>query len=521
MYRDPAVTCCLRVLSADAASPDNDHAPGATITGLCENDILRFTLVGWQRPYVYIDDIAVPPDPAGCFSWQPGFVAGQVDIVVVDGALEHVFFVHIAASKAKLRAEVFDTMADEVHAFRAALLLGDTSATRQFGEEVCEGGLPLLVRLMRLLEHAPVFLQQVRAICGAPHRKLQAVHDAVPLCRIRRLPASALRMPTIVALATGQRLDGQHAEHTRIPAWLPSPTFDTPSNRMLKALLCRVVAHATEILVETRALRLGGDKVGQQQRLPRREAQVQMILDEARLLLRREPLASVTRLETSAAGYTQVAAQPAYSRACRTATKALWTGFGGATDHEQLPIRPTWGVYEAWCFVHLMRRLEKVFGAGPWRTLLSGCAGADEAYALTVAPGVAVEIYFQAIFHARDRAPGSGKAWSISRQRIPDIVVVVRTGEHCRFVVLDAKFRKHRHNVLEAMESAHLYRDSLRIGAQRPGWCVLLLPAPADVPHLEGNAFLDEHGVGTFSEFSPEGVGVDACIARIASWASA
>lgn len=86
--------------------------------------------------------------------------------------------------------------------------------------------------------------------------------------------------------------------------------------------------------------------------------------------------------------------------------------------------------------------------------------------------------------------------WSISRQRIPDFVLKVECGGQLRFIVLDAKYRASRANVLEAMESAHIYQDSLRIGLRRPEGSLLIVPSSGGVVWLENSAFQEEHRVG-------------------------
>jgi hypothetical protein len=69
-------------------------------------------------------------------------------------------------------------------------------------------------------------------------------------------------------------------------------------------------------------------------------------------------------------------------------------------------------------------------------------------------------------------------------------------------VVLDVKYRTSRVNVLDAMASAHVYQDSLRIGSRRPSATLLLIPAGGGAKWLEGIAFHSEHRVGVHV-FSP------------------
>lgn len=93
--------------------------------------------------------------------------------------------------------------------------------------------------------------------------------------------------------------------------------------------------------------------------------------------------------------------------------------------------------------------------------------------------------------------------WSVSRRREPDLVLVVHRGDEVRFVVLDAKYRASRANVLEAMASAHIYQDSLRIGSEKPYASLLLIPSGGGASWLEDEGFLEEHRVG-LHVFSPE-----------------
>jgi hypothetical protein len=86
--------------------------------------------------------------------------------------------------------------------------------------------------------------------------------------------------------------------------------------------------------------------------------------------------------------------------------------------------------------------------------------------------------------------------WSISKQRVPDLVLKVERAGDLRFVVLDAKYRTSRDSVLDAMESAHIYQDSLRIGSRRPEGSLLIVPSGGGAPWLEDPEFQTEHRVG-------------------------
>ena len=76
-------------------------------------------------------------------------------------------------------------------------------------------------------------------------------------------------------------------------------------------------------------------------------------------------------------------------------------------------------------------------------------------------------------------------------------------GAEQRFIVLDAKYRVSRENVLDAMGKAHIYQDSLRLGPHRPDLTLLLVPAGGGAPWLEQPQIITEHRVGIVA-MSPE-----------------
>jgi hypothetical protein len=78
----------------------------------------------------------------------------------------------------------------------------------------------------------------------------------------------------------------------------------------------------------------------------------------------------------------------------------------------------------------------------------------------------------------------------------PDLLLTIQAPGWRRFVLLDAKYHSSWANVLDAMTSAHVYRDSLRIGEQRPEAALLLLPAGGNAKEWEEPDFQRDHQVG-------------------------
>ena len=85
-------------------------------------------------------------------------------------------------------------------------------------------------------------------------------------------------------------------------------------------------------------------------------------------------------------------------------------------------------------------------------------------------------------------------------------------------MVFDAKWRSGKSNVLQAMESAHIYHDALRIDKKKPASCVLLLPGLPCVAELEKDEFIKMHGVGAVSAVLPAAAGLSQLRELIRTW---
>jgi hypothetical protein len=106
-------------------------------------------------------------------------------------------------------------------------------------------------------------------------------------------------------------------------------------------------------------------------------------------------------------------------------------------------------------------------------------------------------VLLQAHFPSWDQVTGSAYR-SVSRERWPDLLVTVTRGGTRRWIALDAKYRRARQNVLEAMESAHIYRDSLRWHGQRADAALLFVPAEPRASWLTDPAFHEAERVGAW-----------------------
>lgn len=205
------------------------------------------------------------------------------------------------------------------------------------------------------------------------------------------------------------------------------------------------------------------------------------------------PFPEVTKAEVTAAGLNAVASHPLCARFWRVSWEALRHGVIGPEPADWLPLNPTWELYERWCFLALRRWLKELLSDDvAWRD--SSPSGADSLLSGQSSNGTTVRLHLQRTFGSSENRPR--EFWSISGERRPDIVLDWRHGDDGGFLIFDAKYRVTRTNVLEAMESAHIYNDSLRMNQTRPVASVLLTPAYTEAPWLETSEFFDEHRSG-------------------------
>lgn len=490
---------------------------GGLISGLREDASYLLKVDGGTR--LYVDDVPLTEAHDGHFAWTSGFFAGRVEVISVDqNGTETSFYLEVVPANRKLQTAQFASMIDAIRRFDQRLLLGQASACLGFGNAGMSGKFDGLVRWERVKRHGSAFLTCVESITRMPHVKLKPVRQLLPLVQIKRLPVAALRDRRIVALATGQLSEHERIDSIRVNAHVPVETIDTAANRAICALLKRfrraIIALESWVMSDRGDLS-DADALG---RCNRRLAILRSLEANVGRLLNRYPFRAVDKPEITAAGLTQIAASPIYSRAFRTGTEALRLGVESQSSAEHLHVSPSWGVYETWCYVALANALESRLGVRlePGKSRFNDVSP-EVTLAARLPNGDELELLFQTTFRS-DGISSTRKAWSVSRERRPDIVLVASNGGAHRMLILDAKYRSGRSNVLDAMASAHIYRDSLFLEDRRPDLCLLLLPAASEVESLERPQTWETFGVGVVSAYSEGLDGVERCVEAIATW---
>jgi hypothetical protein len=489
--------------------------PPASNSGFREAASYQFDLPsGWS---VRVDDelLAGPAGGSPAGVWSPRFFAGEVTAEVRDsaGRLAGLFLLDVSPDPLKLGRDVFEQMIGELWAADPSLVLGDEPGTIQTGE--LGAFEDPWIAFARLRRHAGAFLAAVNRIAEQPRLRLVVARDSAPLHRVRRADRrtamSVLRSPA-VALFAGEAASSSWTGVCAVDVPVVETTVDSAANRAILSLMhamrrrARALLGALQKVVERETD--SDTRTALEARWPPRRDFLVGVVETLTRATRRAPWCDVYQAEITAAGLTAVASDPDYSRGWSRGWRALRQGVESGELTDRLWTSPTWEIYERWCFLNVGRLLRASLPERQWvlesrpRRRWLGVGAKDR-----------IELLLQPTFQAGP-AHAAGR-WSVSRQRVPDLLLSVVGDGAPRFVVLDAKYRASRQNVLEAMESAHLYQDSLRIRAERPRASLLIVPAAGGAPWLEDSDFQAEHRVGVWPHAPGQANALPSLVAQL------
>lgn len=479
----------------------NLHA-GVSAGGFRELGVYHF-FAHVEGATLYIDEApaqAAILDGAQGWRWQPGFYAGQVaaELVGADGHRLAEYRLDVAPDASKLGADVFDGMLDELYAFDPRLLLGTEAAQASVG--VVGDAAPPLLAYARLRRHGEALLNALRVVARQPLKRLQRERGLVPYHRVRRLDAASarnlLRRPDTAAFLRGNVALAEGAMPL-VEVSHSIDDLDNPANRALTTKLLAVRRRCVQVADALHDLAAreeeSGTRTPLQPRLARKLEFLESLAAKLAKVARLEPYVSVSRPEVTAAGLNAISAHPAYARAYRFAWSALRPGVAGDNRDETLWISPTWEIYERWCFIRVADCLRKLFSDLTW-TLRYPSAQTDSIRLVGKGGGIRIEACLQRTFPSGGSADGGLR--SVSLQLKPDLLMTMESGNVRRMLVLDAKYRISRQNVLDAMRSAHLYQDALRWDGARADCSLLLVPRGGGAPWLEDPEFHAANRVG-------------------------
>lgn len=447
---------------------------------------------------LYIDDEPLNDYPGriSCWGWQPRFFCGEVTAELVLSAKSDstLYLLDVSPDPKKMGRDAFAQMVRELWEEDPHLVVGAEPATTGSGlVGIDEDAWSAFARLRRYGHEAIRALEAIRA---RPMRKLRGRRDSVTVHQARRVDrhtAAILTRSSAIRLFADEMDEssiGEASERLNVPC--VESTLDSAANRAMLTLLLNLLRR-TRALAEKLEQLVKKDVKSEtrsplEARWPKRKQCLKDFESQFKRLLRMQPFSEVRREEITSAGLTAIAADPQYSRAWRLGRKVLRQGFDSTDNEERLWISPSWEIYERWCFIRFGKMLAEEWPEWGWQRKNSSHrwkGSSNRAQAVLI---------LQPAFLAN--RPGEEKRWSISKQRVPDLVLQVKRGVEIRFVVLDAKYRSTRANVLDAMGSAHIYQDALRIGNRRPEGSLLIVPASGGADWLESPEFQKEHRVG-------------------------
>jgi len=496
----------LHCIPEDGASFEIASGAEKTTSGFCELGRYSFTLTHKQQCTLVIDEVEI--ECARSFdeqrwSWQPGFYAGPVLAYLLNENGQELarYRFDVSPDPNKLGSDVFQSMVDSLYAFSPRLLVGTEWSQFNIGSN--ENASCLQLQYARIRHWGPHLLTAIQAVAQAPISKLVNNRALRPVHQVRKVDRTSL-----ISIARNYAAVDFLRNHRGMPYFdVPHSKLelDAPPNRALyfiiQAVLRRISRVKADLVAISNREKFSPTRSGLAPRKDRRLAFLSRLHEGLTQTLKCRPLNAVRRPEISAAGLNAISAHPAYSRTFRIGSRMLRPGIAGVSTDEQLWLSPTWEIYERWCYLRICELLQEILPQFDWKHRLS--EKPDNMSFEGSSADCQMILHYQLKFPAFDQSDRSDDAFfSISKERYPDIVLTSATPASRRMIVFDAKYRVARSSVLDAMESAHIYRDSLRWQGQAPQFCVLLVPSEGDAPWLEKLSFLKEHHVGAI-KFSP------------------
>ena len=450
---------------------------------------------------------------------------GRMDLSLVAAGYRTVLPLEIRPAGSKLDEACWEALLADLEAWLPGLTTGAE------GSRVGQVGLtgvsaPLLAEA--LLPLIPALERTLRALLEASRRRVRDRLEEVPLHRTKAVDRETMawlcRHPREAAWLDPELALEQKGAPPSLPHRTTMDTLDHPANRHVAWLVLRVVQRMDETAHALNAVT--GSKLTDTAAWAHARADaLRAAASRLRRMHRRSFLRALRPAPATESAMLVVMDQPLYARVHRLCRRLLAARFSLETGSEATATRPSFHLYELWCFLAVKRVLEDALGPSfQWRAAGLGkmlkLDGSGTGAVFTASNKAAtLQLLFNPRFPSALRKLKGRGPRSISSERRPDIVLTWATGQTRRWLVLDAKYRVGSQNLGQALESAHIYRDALRwpaFGGHCAGAWLLAPRRTTDADLWFQEEFHQEHGLGVL-ELRPGTAPPDTTNTRLAS----
>ena len=459
----------------------------------------------------------------GGISLELPMAVGRMELSLVADGHRTVLPLEVRPAGSKLDEACWEALLADLEAWLPGLTAGAE------GPRVGQVGLvgvaaPLLAEA--LLPLIPALERALRALLEAPRHRVRDLLEDVPLHRTKAVDRETMawlcRHPSQAAWLDPELALEQKGSPPSLPHRNTTDTLDHPANRHVAWLLLQVMKRLRETAGELERV-TGSELTNTTAWSSARSSALRGAAERLDRMHRRSFLRALRPAPASESAMLVVMDQPLYARVHRLCRRLLAARFSLETGPEANSTRPSYHLYELWCFLAVKRIVEEALGP-PFRWRAGGLGkllslnGSGTGATLTARNGASVlRLLFNPRFPSVLKKPKGRGPRSISSERRPDIVITWQRGAVRRWMVLDAKYRVGGQNLGQALGSAHIYRDALRwpaMGGHSEGaW--LLAPRRSDDSDLWfQEPFHDEHGLGVL-ELRPGTQPPPATIERI------
>jgi hypothetical protein len=474
--------------------------PNEKLSGFSERRDYLIRVVS-ERSRLYVDDSLLPKDSSQQYwIWSPGFYAGEVVAELeLEGRHEPLkFYFKVDPAPEKASCEKYLKYIQQIVDYAPSLVVGNEPARHAVSGRSSK--LSLWVSYARLRCYADQYLAGLRAVVDRPIVGHAHYREQVPIQCARRVDLTTIQRlrtnPALLSAIANRKYEGSAVlENNSLDIPLSEPTLDIPANSIVADQLHRVIRQVERLINGFSILKNNQSETETDiiSRMPRRLEYLGRLRNRLQKISRNYPFSEVQKLHAGVEGLNAVSGIPHYDRTHRLGIKLLKVGLSDLGGNERHYLPPTWQIYETWCFVALAQHLEQRYPEYNWirnfkatspEMLLEGTFGDKK-----------IKFFSQLSCPSMERQNRYGYC-SISRERIPDIILEISNGSDAVFFCLDSKYSVSRQSLLEAMASAHVYRDAIRYKGKTPALSLLIAPAVLETERLFEREYIDNYNVG-------------------------